>query len=124
VLVSGTAAPGVELSLGLINDPALGPLIVVAAGGVLVEMLADHAVALPPVDQSGAHRLLGRLRAARLLDGVRGAPAADRDAVAGAIAALSTLAGELGDALTALDINPLICAPTGVVAVDALAIAR
>jgi hypothetical protein len=81
-------------------------------------------VALLPVDQSGAHRLLGRLRAARLLDGVRGAPAADRDAVAGAIAALSTLAGELGDALTALDINPLICAPTGVVAVDALAIAR
>jgi acyl-CoA synthetase (NDP forming) len=124
VLVSGTAAPGVELSLGLINDPALGPLIVVAAGGVLVEMLADHAVALPPVDQPGAHRLLGRIRAARLLDGVRGAPAADRDAVAGAIAALSTLVGELGDALTGLDINPLICAPTGVVAVDVLAIAR
>ena len=124
VLVSETAAPGVELSLGLISDPALGPLIVVAAGGVLVELLADHAVALPPVDQAGAYRLLGRLRAARLLDGVRGAPPADRGAVAGAIAALSTLALELGDALTALDINPLICAPTGAVAVDALAIAR
>jgi acetate---CoA ligase (ADP-forming) len=124
VLVSQTAAPGVELSLGLISDPALGPLIVVAAGGVLVELLADHAVALPPVDQAGAHRLLGRIRAARLLDGVRGAPSANRDAVASAIAALSGLALELGDAIKALDINPLICGPAGAVAVDALAIAR
>ena len=124
VLVSQTAPPGVELSLGLVRDPALGPLIVVAAGGVLVELLADHAVALPPVDQAGAHRLLGRVRAARLLDGVRGAPPGDRDAVAGAIAALSTLALELGDALGVLDINPLICGSAGAVAVDALAIAR
>jgi acetate---CoA ligase (ADP-forming) len=124
VLVSETAAPGVELSLGLARDPALGPLIVVAAGGVLVELLADHAVALPPVDRAGAHRLLGRVRAARLLDGVRGAPPADRDAVADVIAALSALALELGDALDALDINPLICGPGDAVAVDALAIAR
>ncbi|HEY2238487.1 MAG TPA: acetate--CoA ligase family protein, partial [Streptosporangiaceae bacterium] len=124
VLVSETAAPGVELSLGLARDPALGPLIVVAAGGVLVELLADRAVALPPVDQAGAHRLLGRVRAARLLDGVRGAPPADRDAVVSAIVALSALALELGDHLDALDINPLICAPTGARAVDALAIAR
>ncbi len=124
VLVSQTAPPGVELSLGLISDPALGPLIVVAAGGVLVELLADHAVALPPVDQAKALQLLTRLKAARLLDGVRGAPAADRGAVAAAIAALSTLALELGDALDALDINPLICGPAGAVAVDALAIVR
>jgi acyl-CoA synthetase (NDP forming) len=124
VLVSQTAPPGVELSLGLIRDPALGPLIVVAAGGVLVELLADHAVALPPLDQAGALRLLTRVRAARLLDGVRGSPAAGREAVAAAIVALSTLALELGDHLDALDINPLICAPTGPVAVDALAIAR
>jgi len=76
------------------------------------------------VDQAGAHRLLGRVRAARLLDGVRGAPPGDRDAVAGVIAALSTLALELGDALGVLDINPLICGSAGAVAVDALAIAR
>jgi acetate---CoA ligase (ADP-forming) len=124
VLVSQTAPPGVELSLGLARDPALGPLIVVAAGGVLVELLADHAVALPPVDPPKALQLLTRLKAARLLDGLRGAPAANRDAVAAAIAALSPLALELGDALEALDINPLICGPAGAVAVDALAIAR
>jgi acyl-CoA synthetase (NDP forming) len=123
VLVYETAAPGVELSLGLARDPALGPLVVVAAGGVLVEVLADHAVALPPVDHAGAYRLLGRLRAGRLLDGVRGAQPADRNAIADAIVALSTLAAELGDALEALDINPLICGPSGALAVDALAIA-
>jgi acyl-CoA synthetase (NDP forming) len=124
VLVSQTAPAGVELSLGVIRDPALGPLIVVAAGGVLVELLADHAVALPPVGRAAAHRLLTRIRASALLDGVRGARPADRDAVAAAVAALSTLALDLGDALEALDINPLICGPDGAVAVDALAIAR
>jgi hypothetical protein len=124
VLVCETAAPGVELSLGLARDPALGPLIVVAAGGVLVELLTDRAVALPPVGQAGAHRLLGRLRANTLLDGYRGAPPVDRDAAADAIVALSSLAGELGDTLDALDINPLICGPSGAIAVDALAIAR
>jgi acetate---CoA ligase (ADP-forming) len=124
VLVCENAAPGVELSLGLIRDPALGPLLVVAVGGLLVELLADRAVALPPLDQAGAHRLLSRVRAARLLDGVRGAPPAARDAAAAAIVALSALALELGDALTALDVNPLICGPDGAVAVDALAIGR
>jgi glycine/D-amino acid oxidase-like deaminating enzyme len=124
VLVCETVPPGVELSLGLARDPALGPLLVVAAGGLLVELLSDRAVALPPLDQAGAHRLLRRVRAACLLDGVRGGPAAGRDAVAAAIVALSALALELGDALDALDVNPLICGPVGAVAVDALAIAR
>jgi len=124
VLVCETARPGVELSLGLARDPALGPLIVIAAGGVLVEVLADRVVALPPVGPVAARRLLTRIRAARLLDGVRGAPPADRDAVAAAIVALSALALELGDHLDALDINPLICAPSGAVAVDALTVTR
>ncbi|HEX4258087.1 MAG TPA: acetate--CoA ligase family protein [Streptosporangiaceae bacterium] len=124
VLVCQTAPPGVELSLGLAHDPALGPLIVVAAGGVLVELLADSAVALPPVGHAAALALLRRLRAAELLDGLRGAPPADRDAIARAITALSTLALELGDALDALDVNPLICGPAGAIAVDALVIPR
>ncbi len=124
VLVCETAAPGVELALGLTRDPALGPLLVVGAGGVLVEVLADRVVALPPVDHAGALRLLGRLRAAALLAGVRGQPPADPGAIARAITGLSALATELGDALDALDINPLICGPAGAVAVDALAVRR
>jgi acyl-CoA synthetase (NDP forming) len=124
VLVSETAAPGTELALGIVRDPALGPLIVVGAGGVLVEFLADAGVALPPVDRQGAFRMLKRLRVSALLAGVRGRPPADLNAIADAITGLSAIAGELGDMLEALDINPLICGPSGTVAVDALAVAR
>jgi acetate---CoA ligase (ADP-forming) len=122
VLVCETAAPGTEVLLGIVRDPALGPLIVVGAGGVLTELLADRVVALPPVDHSGALRMLRRLRVSALLDGARGQPPANLDAIAAAITGLSALACELGDALDALDINPLICGPAGAVAVDALVV--
>jgi acyl-CoA synthetase (NDP forming) len=124
VLVCETIPAGPELSLGLARDHELGPLLVVGAGGVLVELLADRAVALPPVSAAQAHQMLGTLRAARLLAGMRGQPAADRDAAAAAITGLSQLAVELGDVLEALDINPLICGPDRAVAVDALAVPR
>jgi acyl-CoA synthetase (NDP forming) len=124
VLVCETIPAGPELSLGLARDHELGPLLVVGAGGVLVELLADRAVALPPVSAGQAHRMLGTLRAARLLAGVRGQPAANLDAVVAAITGLSRLATELGGVLEALDINPLICGPDRAVAVDALAVPR
>ena len=124
VLVCQTVPAGVELALGLLADPELGPLIVVGAGGVLVELLADRAVALPPLSAALAVQLLDDLRVRALLHGVRGAPAADMDAVIAAIRGLSQLAIELGDHLEALDINPLICGPHGAIAVDALAVAR
>jgi acyl-CoA synthetase (NDP forming) len=124
VLVCETIPAGPELSLGLARDHELGPLLVVGAGGVLVELLADRAVALPPVSAAQAHRMLGTLRAAPLLAGVRGQPATDPDAVAAAITGLSRLVMELGDVIEALDINPLICGPDRAMAVDALLIPR
>lgn len=124
VLVSQTAPAGVELALGIVTDPELGPLVVVGAGGVLVELLADRAVALPPLSESDALELVNSLRIRALLGGVRGAAPADMDAVTAAIAGLSALAIELGDQLAALDVNPLICGPAGAVAVDAVAVAR
>jgi acyl-CoA synthetase (NDP forming) len=124
VLVSQAVPPGPELSLGIIRDPGLGPLMVVGAGGVLVELLADRAVALPPVGERLAAELLAGLRVSQLLAGVRGAPPAALGPVVAAITGLSELAGELGDDLEALDINPLICGPGRAVAVDALAIPR
>ena len=120
VLVCATAEPGTELSLGIVTDPDLGPLVVVGAGGVLVEHLADRVVALPPVDDGQARRMLSRLRMARLLAGFRGRPPADLGAIAAAITAVSAIACELGASLAALDINPLICGPAGAVAVDVL----
>jgi acetate---CoA ligase (ADP-forming) len=122
VLVGQTAPPGPELALGITRDPGLGPLIVVGAGGILVELLADRAVALPPVDERLAAELVAGLRASTLLAGVRGAPPAALGPVIQAITGLSQLARELGDDLVALDVNPLICGPTAALAADALAI--
>jgi hypothetical protein len=66
--------------------------------------------------------MLGRLRLRPLLDGVRGEPAADLDAICSAIGAIAQIAGELGDALVALDVNPVLAGPARCVAVDVLVI--
>jgi hypothetical protein len=120
--VCETAAPGTELALGLVRDAALGPLLVISAGGVLIEIFAERAVLLAPVTRSAAAAALGRLRLAAVLAGTRGQPPADLGAIADAITGLSRLACDLGDALDALDINPLICGPSGAIAADALLI--
>ncbi len=120
VTVSELIPPGVELSLGLVRDALLGPLVVVGAGGVLVELLSDRSVALPPLDRAAAMRMLDSLRIRPLLDGFRGAPAVDLEAVCEAICAMAAVALELGEALDALEINPLSCGPDGVWALDVL----
>jgi acyl-CoA synthetase (NDP forming) len=124
VLVGQTAAPGSELALGLIRDAALGPLLVIGAGGVLIEIFSERAVVLPPVTRVSARVALSRLRLAAVLAGARGQPPADLDAIADAVSGLSQLAADLGDLLDALDINPLICGPSGAVAADVLAVIR
>jgi acetate---CoA ligase (ADP-forming) len=124
VLVCETAAPGTELALGLVRDAALGPLVVIGAGGVLIEIFSERAVVLPPVTRSDARAALEHLRLAAVLAGARGRRAADLDAIADAITGLSRLATDLGDLLDALDINPLICGPSGAVAADVLAVIR
>ena len=124
VSVSRRVPEGVEIALGAIRDPQFGSYVMVAAGGVLIELLADSAVSLAPIDEKGAERLLGNLKARRLLDGLRGKPPADVASLCRAIACLSVLADDLGDALEQLDVNPVIASPDGCVAVDALVIAR
>jgi hypothetical protein len=120
VVIAGMASPGVELALGIVRDPQFGPLVLVAAGGVLVELVHDRRLAFPPLDRSSARRLIDGLRTRPVLDGVRGAPPSDVDAVVDAIVALSALATDLGELLDAVDVNPLIAGPSGCVAVDAL----
>ena len=115
---------GVEVSVGFVRDDRFGPLVVVAAGGTLVELLADRAVACAPVSHAGALRLLDGLRIRPLLAGWRGAPAVDIDALADVIVRFSEMATELGDVVDAVEANPVIASPHGVVAVDALVIAR
>lgn len=122
VLVAECAPAGVELALGIVSDPGLGPIVVVGAGGLLVELIRDRAVGLPPLDLTQAHRMLDRLGVRRLLDGTRGDSASDVDAVAQAVVSMSVLAAELGDGIEALDVNPVRCGPRGVVALDALVV--
>jgi acetate---CoA ligase (ADP-forming) len=124
MLVAAMAGRGVELALGVVADRQFGPLVMVAAGGVLVEVLRDRRFALPPVDRRQAVAMLDRLAVRPLLDGVRGALPADLDAVADAVVSLSALAVDLGDRLAALDVNPLLAGPDGCVVVDALVVAK
>ncbi len=124
VTVQPMIADGVEISVGMVRDPAFGPLLVVAAGGTLVELLDDRAVALPPLSRAGAQRLLDGMRIRALLAGWRGAAPVDMTALADVVVAFSTLATELGDALDAVEANPVIASADGVVAVDALLVVR
>ncbi|MFL6033395.1 MAG: acetate--CoA ligase family protein [Rubrobacteraceae bacterium] len=118
--VQEMSEPGVEMALGVVSDPQFGPLVMVSAGGVLIETLRDRLLALPPLDETRARRLIDRLEARPLLDGVRGRPAASVDALAWSMARLSLLAQDLGDLIGALDVNPIIVGPRRCVAVDAL----
>lgn len=124
VSVDAMAGGGVEISVGVVRNEAFGPLVVVAAGGTLVELLADRALACPPISRDGALRLLGSLRIRPLLAGWRGAPAVAIDALADAIVGFAELATELGDVLDAVEANPVIASEHGVVAVDVLVIPR
>lgn len=122
VVVQRMAGEGVEMILGVKRDPLFGPVVLCGFGGILVELLKDVAVGIPPLSSEQARDMLARLRGFPILGGVRGKPPADIDALCGAIAGVSRLALSLRDQLTGLDINPLIVLPKGqgVVAVDAL----
>jgi acyl-CoA synthetase (NDP forming) len=124
VIVQPYVPPGIEIALGIVGDPLLGPLLLVASGGSLVELLSQRSVALPPVDRPTAEAMIDRLPSSQLLRGHRGRPPGDLDAAVDALLAMSQLAGELGDHIEALDVNPLIVSPTGAIAVDALVTPR
>ena len=107
-----------ELIVGASLDPLFGPVILFGAGGTAVEVVADRAVALPPLNEPLARALVDRTRIARLLAGWRDVPAADRDALHGVLMAVSQLLAEVPE-ITELDINPLLADAEGVIALDA-----
>ena len=115
---------GLELFVGCTRDPQWGPVIAVGLGGVWVEVLQDVALRPLPIDAAEVKRMLGELRGAKLLQGVRGMPAADLDAVAEVIARIGDAAVALGDDLEALEVNPLWVRGADVEALDALAVWR
>jgi acetyltransferase len=104
--------------VGIATDPTFGPLLMVGAGGTAVEILADKALALPPIDDAQARALIGQTRISKLLAGYRGETAANIDALAAVLDALSAITIDLPD-IVELDINPLLVDADGVIALDA-----
>ena len=119
-------ATGVEMILGARTDPLYGPLIVLGAGGVLVELVRDLAVRLLPITMADAQDMLASLKSARLLTGYRGAPACDVEALARGVCGVSELYLEYRDVFSDIEINPLIVRREGqgVCAVDVRAVAK
>ena len=113
VRVERMAGAGVEMIFGVSRDPGFGPMLAVGLGGVLVEVLDDFVLSPAPVDATEAGEMLRKLRGRRILDGARGAPPADVDALVELLVAVSELAAAAGDALEALDLNPVIVHPRG-----------
>ena len=118
------APDGVEIFLGIVGDPQLGPVMTLGLGGLFVEVFRDVVTAIPPVSAQTAHQLLRRLRAYPLLTGTRGRPPLDLDRLCEAVAAFSRLAAALGEDLGEFDVNPLICGSWGAMAVDALVVTK
>jgi acetate---CoA ligase (ADP-forming) len=117
-LIQEQAPAGIELIVGCQRDPAFGPVVLAGLGGIWVETLGDVSLRLAPVTHDEALTMLSNLKASTILDGLRGQPAVDRNAIADLIVRVSRLASERED-LVELDLNPVIAGPNGLVAVDA-----
>lgn len=114
---------GHQVIVGIKRDPTYGPLVMFGLGGIYVEALADVSFRLAPLTRADAEEMIDEVRSAKLLQGLRGAPPADRSALVDAMIRISRLAAEHEEILE-LDVNPLLVLPAGqgVVAVDARAI--
>jgi acyl-CoA synthetase (NDP forming) len=118
VVVQQFVTGGVELLAGAIQDPVFGPLVAFGPGGVYAELIGSVRLALAPLGATDVDELLASGKAALLLDGWRGAPPADRVALADLLHRLGRLAEDLPE-VAELDLNPVIAQPAGCVAVDA-----
>jgi acetyltransferase len=122
VMVQQMAPPGIEVILGVNRDPDFGPMLMVGLGGIHVEVLRDVVFSPVPIASDEALDLLGALKGAAVLDGVRGAARADKAALAEVIAALSRFAADHAGLIDEIDLNPVIvhAKGQGVSVVDAL----
>jgi acyl-CoA synthetase (NDP forming) len=115
-----------EAIVGLLIDPQFGPAVIFGMGGIMVEVLGDRALGIPPLDCETAGRLIEQTRTSRILKGFRGAPPGDIEALIDVLIAVGNLAVDWSERIEALDINPLLIMPEGkgAVAVDALLVLR
>jgi acyl-CoA synthetase (NDP forming) len=120
VLVSPLREPGLELLVGVTNDPTFGPVLTVGLGGIWVEALKDSSLRVLPVARSEVTEMLEELKGVALLKGGRGTKPVDLDALSHVILSISQAALTLGPSLDALEVNPLRITQHGIEALDAL----
>ncbi len=116
-VIQPMASPGVEAIVGLAADPEFGPVVMAGLGGVMTDLLQDRAFAVPPLEPGAADAMVASLRAAPLLDGYRGAPKADRQALVAVLEQVARIAEEVPE-LVELDLNPILVSSAGALAVD------
>jgi acetyltransferase len=115
-----------EAIAGILMDPHFGPAVVFGLGGIMVEILEDRTLDIPPLSRSEAREMIESTKASQLLHGFRGSPQADLEILTETLIRIGRLAVDWADRIEALDINPLLIMPEGqgVVAVDALLILK
>jgi acyl-CoA synthetase (NDP forming)/GNAT superfamily N-acetyltransferase len=116
-VIQPMAPRGVEAIVGLASDPVFGPVVMVGLGGVMTDLLRDRAFAVPPLEPGVADAMVASLRAAPLLDGYRGTPKVDRQALVAVLERIGRVAEEVPE-LVELDLNPILVSPAGALVVD------
>jgi acyl-CoA synthetase (NDP forming) len=121
-LISAMVTGGVECIVGIHRDPAFGPVVTFGLGGTLVELLKDTVCRVAPISEAQARDMIGKTRTFALLEGYRGGPRYDIEALAKAVSDLSLLAAQHADQIATIEVNPLVVRPGrgGVVALDAV----
>ncbi|MEJ7772334.1 MAG: acetate--CoA ligase family protein [Geodermatophilaceae bacterium] len=118
VLVQQMLPTGAELIVGAVQDQQFGPVVMLGAGGVLSDLLADRTFRIMPLTDSDAADMIDRLRMSPLLDGFRGRPIVSRDAVRDLLHRVAAMVEDMTQ-IAELDLNPVVCIGADVVAVDA-----
>jgi acyl-CoA synthetase (NDP forming) len=126
VMIAPLVSGGVETIAGVVSDPVFGPVVMFGLGGVFVEVLKDVTFRVAPFSVGEAHRMIREIRGYAMLEGVRGAPPADVEALAEMLAALSRFAAANAAEIDSIDLNPVrvLEKGRGVVALDALIVPR
>ena len=126
VLIAPMVKGHIETIIGVRRDSVFGGVVMFGLGGIFVEVLKDVTFRLAPFDEAEAHRMIAEVKSHALLNGARGRPPADVDALAKALAAVSRFAAAAGERLESLDINPFAVMPRGegAMALDALVVTR
>ncbi|MHA1826362.1 MAG: acetate--CoA ligase family protein, partial [Candidatus Heimdallarchaeota archaeon] len=119
ILVEKQVKKGIELFIGMNIDPTFGPVIAFGIGGTLIEAIRDVTFRLCPTTKERAQRMIDEIKTQKMLNGFRGLPPVDRDALAEMIVNVSKIADKYNNYIKEIDLNPVIANEDGIFGVDA-----